>query len=64
VSGPGLKPPSGEETTKSGVQYDAARLDGRLAVTWQRGGHTCVLIGDATAAELLMLASWQLTPAR
>src|SRR6185437_11524985 len=50
VSGPGLKPPSGEETTKGGVQYDRALLDGRLVVTWQRGGHTCVLIGNTTAA--------------
>jgi hypothetical protein len=27
-------------------------------VTWQRVGHTCVLTGAASRAELLALASW------
>jgi hypothetical protein len=38
------------------------RVNGRRAVTWRRGGHTCVLIGKTTNAELLKLASWPLTP--
>jgi hypothetical protein len=62
VAGSGLPRPSGAEaTTKSGVQYQTLRLNDRLAVTWRRGGRTCVLIGDATRAELLKLASWRLT---
>jgi hypothetical protein len=36
------------------------RIDDRLAVTWRRAGHTCVLIGDAPRPELLKLASWRL----
>jgi hypothetical protein len=45
-------------STRAGVQYQTLRIDGRLAVTWRRGGHTCVLIGDAPRAELVTLASW------
>lgn len=60
VAGSGLRRPSGAQTTtESGVQYQTLRLNGRLAVTWRRGGRTCVLIGDATPAELLYLASWR-----
>ena len=40
------------------------RLSDLLAVTWQRGGHTCVLIGQAPRAELLRLASWPLSSPR
>jgi anti-sigma factor RsiW len=59
VSGSGLPPPSGVQvSTRAGVQYQTLRIDGRFAVTWRRGGHTCVLIGDAPRAELVTLASW------
>jgi anti-sigma factor RsiW len=62
VGGSGLSPPSGgEPTTRAGVEYQTLRLNGRLAVTWRRAGHTCVLVGTAARAELLKLASWQLT---
>ncbi len=62
VAGSGLRRPSGAQvTTRYGVEYQTLRLNGRLAVTWRRGGHTCVLIGQATRAELLKLASWPLT---
>jgi anti-sigma factor RsiW len=62
VAGSGLPRPSGGTgTTRSGVEYQMLPLNGRLAITWRRGGHTCVLIGDATRAELLKLASWRLT---
>jgi hypothetical protein len=62
VAGSRLPRPSGGQTTsRHGVEYQTLRLNGRLAVTWPRGGHTCVLIGEATRAELLKLASWQLT---
>jgi anti-sigma factor RsiW len=62
VAGSELSSPSGAEvTTRAGVQYRLLRLNGRLAVTWPRGGHTCVLTGAATRAELLKFASWKLT---
>ncbi len=59
VAAPGLPRPSRAQTTaKRGVEYQTLRLNGRLAVTWRRRGRTCVLIGQATRAELLKLASW------
>jgi hypothetical protein len=62
VSGSGLSPPSGGQSTiLNGVEYRTLESGDRLAVTWRRGGHTCVLIGDATLPELIHLASWQLT---
>jgi hypothetical protein len=62
VSGSGLSPPSsGQSTTRNGVEYRTLQSNGHLAVTWRRGGHTCVLIGDATLPELVHLASWELT---
>ena len=62
VAGSGLPRPSGGQATRRhGVVYQTLRLNGRLAVTWPRAGHTCVLIGDATRAELVRLASWPLT---
>jgi hypothetical protein len=60
VSGHGLARPSGGDVqTRSGVPYQAVRLNDRLVVTWRRGGHTCVLVGDAPRSELLALASWR-----
>ena len=60
VSGAGLPPPSGaEEAMRRGVEYRALRAEGQPAVTWRRGGHTCVLTGEASHAELLALASWR-----
>jgi anti-sigma factor RsiW len=64
VSGRGLARPSGGDVQMTrGVSYQALRLNDRLVVTWRRGGHTCVLIGDAPRAELLALASWPVGPA-
>jgi hypothetical protein len=61
VAGSALhQPAGGQATTRHGVEYRTLRLNGRLAVTWPRGGHTCVLVGDATSAELVKLASWPL----
>src|SRR5262249_46996866 len=63
VAGAGLPWPSGGRTeVRSAVPYRAVVVNGRLVVTWRRGGHTCVLIGDASRAELLRLASWRLSP--
>lgn len=65
VAGAGLARPSGARTTViGGVEYQTLSVSGRLAVTWRRGGRTCVLIGQATGRELLRLASWPLTPPR
>ena len=59
VSGDGLPSPSGGQTTTiGGIQYQAVFLNGRILVTWQRGGRTCVLVGDASDSELVDLASW------
>jgi anti-sigma factor RsiW len=59
VSGSGLtRPAAAQGSTRAGVEYQTLRINGRLAVTWRRGGHTCVLIGEASRAELLKLASW------
>jgi len=62
VSGAGLSRPSERATVIRSEPYQTLRLGGRLAVTWRRGGHTCVLLGQATRQELLHLASWPLTP--
>lgn len=63
VAGAGLARPSpGRSTVIHRVEYQTLPLSGRLAVTWRRGGHTCVLLGQATRHELLRLASWPLTP--
>jgi anti-sigma factor RsiW len=65
VAGSGLAPPSGARSTViHRTEYRTLPLSGRLAVTWRRGGRTCVLIGQATRRELLRLASWPLTPPR
>ncbi len=64
VAGRGLTPPRGQVAVVGGVEYRVVRLGGRLAVTWRRGGHTCVLLGSATRKELLRLASWPLSPSR
>lgn len=65
VAGAGLaRPPAARTTVIRRVEYQTLRLSGRLAVTWRRGGRTCVLVGQATRRELLGLASWPLTPPR
>jgi anti-sigma factor RsiW len=65
VGGSSLPRPSkGVKTTADGVEYQVLRLNGRLAITWRRGGRTCVLIGDASPVELLALASWPVSSGR
>jgi anti-sigma factor RsiW len=65
VAGAGLLRPAGAQATViRRVEYQTLRLSGQVAVTWRRGGHTCVLIGNATRAELLKLASWPLSRPR
>jgi hypothetical protein len=60
VAGSGLPRPSGAPSTiREGILFHTLRLDGRLAVTWQRLGRTCILIGPVSEDELLTLASWR-----
>ena len=61
VSGDALDPPSdARATNRGGIEYRTFRDDGRVAITWERDGHTCVLSGEAARpAELLTLADWR-----
>jgi hypothetical protein len=61
VSGGSLNPPAeARSITRGGVEYRTFRDHGRTIVTWERGGHTCVLSGGtARPAELLTLADWR-----
>ncbi len=60
VGGPALAPPAGKRVRQGGVSMRTFSLNGRLVVSWRRGGHTCLLSGmGVTDAELEQLASWQ-----
>jgi hypothetical protein len=61
VSGDALDPPSDARlTARGGVKYRAFRDHGRTVLTWQRGGHTCVLSATAVGRdELIELADWR-----
>jgi hypothetical protein len=54
---------AGASTTRSlrdGTRLQSLTSHGRHAVTWLRGGHTCVRSGTTTrAATLLSLAAWR-----
>ena len=60
VAGSALPRPSAARTTvRHGVAYRTLTVDGHPAVTWERLGHTCVLIGTASPAQLLNVAGWR-----
>jgi hypothetical protein len=60
TSGSALPQPSGGKTVqRRGLPYQTLRVDGKPAVTWERLGHTCVLIGASSSSELVKLASWR-----
>jgi anti-sigma factor RsiW len=61
VSGDALDPPAnGEPSTRDGVELESFAADGSTAVTWLRGGHTCVLAGEGVErSTLLELAAWK-----
>jgi anti-sigma factor RsiW len=61
VSGDALDVPADARTVKAGgVEFRFFEQDGRNVVTWERGGHTCVLSGDDVSPfELLVLAGWR-----
>ena len=62
VEGSALAWPDARSESRDGVEYRTLRLNDKVAVTWRRDGHTCILVGDAAGAELLKLASWPLSP--
>ena len=51
--------PSGEPRNRNGVRLHALPVDDLVAVTWQRLGHTCILVGSVSRDELFTLASWR-----
>jgi hypothetical protein len=60
VGAPALAVPTAQVTTLKGAEYRTLEMQGRLVVTWQRDGHTCVLSGNGVpASELQRLASWE-----
>jgi anti-sigma factor RsiW len=60
VGSPVLAQPKAQQSWLDGTALRTLRLDGRLVVTWQRSGHTCVLSGTGvTAAVLQTLAAWK-----
>lgn len=60
VAGPVLPRPSGAPATVDrGVTFQTLEVDSRLAVTWRRVGHTCVLVGAVSRPELITLANWR-----
>jgi hypothetical protein len=59
VSGRAPKTESGAVTRRWGVSYRVLEHDGATVVTWQRGGHLCVMAGRGVSAHTLVnLASW------
>lgn len=60
VAGDALTAPSdAPKASRNGVVMRTLRVDGRVAVTWQRLGRTCILVGSVPTDELLTLASWR-----
>lgn len=61
VAGDPLPSPDGTHSaTPRGTPVVVSRHDGATAVTWERGGHTCVLVSRTVpAAQLLALIDWK-----
>lgn len=60
VSGDALDVPDGETVTVEETALRVLQSDGRSVVTWERQGHTCVLVGtDVDEATLTELAGWK-----
>jgi hypothetical protein len=61
LSGEPIEPPDeASETIRDGTTLSGLTTDGRVIVSWPRGGHTCVLSGEGVeAATLLDLAAWR-----
>jgi hypothetical protein len=59
VSGRAPTTHAGTVVRRWGVSYRVLAHDGATVVTWQRGGHLCVVAGrEVSAHTLLSLASW------
>jgi anti-sigma factor RsiW len=59
VSAPALEQPTARVTERNGTTLRTLTIDGRLVVTWQRSGHTCVLSGSGVPTEVMQaLAAW------
>jgi len=60
VSGRALpRPPSSSRLRRESTEYRVLTIGGRLVVTWERRGRTCVLSATGVpAAKLMKLASW------
>jgi anti-sigma factor RsiW len=60
VAAPALPMPVATVTTLNGTELRTLPLDGRLAVTWRRAGHTCILSATGVSAAVLQeLAAWK-----
>lgn len=59
VAGAPLDPPDGSDAVVEGTRLLTFVAGGRTAVTWERGGHTCVLSGTVDGATLRALAAWK-----
>ena len=61
VSGDALDTPGDTTTIEvEGTPVEVFRADGTPAATWERDGHTCVLLGDGVEdAKLAELAGWR-----
>lgn len=52
--------PNGRLSVRGGITFRSLVVDGRRAVSWLRGGHTCVVSSMTTDdAALLRLAAWR-----
>lgn len=59
VDSPVLAPPAGAASTvRGGVEFLSFSVSGRNVVTWERDGHTCVMVSAMPPGELVALASW------
>jgi len=60
VGAPALTPPVAQVTWSNRTELRTLTIDGRVVVTWQRAGRTCILSGtDVDAHALQRLASWE-----
>ncbi|MBV9309792.1 MAG: hypothetical protein JOZ73_03115 [Solirubrobacterales bacterium] len=60
ISMPALRTPQAQITNLNGTEFRTFTSDGRTVVTWQRGGHTCVLSASGVNADVLReLAAWK-----
>jgi hypothetical protein len=60
LASPALRRPGTNTRWLDGTELQSFLVHGRLVVTWQRAGHTCILSGaGVSSAELSRLAAWK-----